>query len=383
PAGWVRTAVLGSELEIVRHHGYPYEEHEVETDDGYFLTLQRIPHRRDNPESFTPKAVVLLQHGLVLEGSNWVTNLPNSSLGFILADAGYDVWIGNSRGNSWSRKHKEFEFYQQEYSAYSFHEMAMYDLPATINYILQKTGQEQLYYVAYSQGTTTGFIAFSSLPELDRKIKMFFALAPITVNSHMKSPLVRVFDLPEYGALLCLGDQPGSKHGPASHRNCSAWPRELCSSGMSFIPDRIPFWQRLNLSDDFLQSRVDVYLARYPDSTSLKNMLHWRQVTIPILLSMQQSGSTLNFHSAPDLPLVFQTTPPFYELEKMQTPLAAWYGGKDWISAPEDVNITLPRISNVAYKKYIPEFVHFDFLWGKQVYEQVYKEMLDLMEKSA
>lgn len=34
--------------------------------------------------------------------------------------------------------------------------MAMYDLPATINYILQKTGQEQLYYVAYSQGTTTG-----------------------------------------------------------------------------------------------------------------------------------------------------------------------------------------------------------------------------------
>lgn len=38
----------------------------------------------------------------------------------------------------------------------SFHEMAMYDLPATINYILQRTGQEQLYYVAYSQGTTIG-----------------------------------------------------------------------------------------------------------------------------------------------------------------------------------------------------------------------------------
>lgn len=38
----------------------------------------------------------------------------------------------------------------------SFHEMAMYDLPASINYILQRTGQEQLYYVAYSQGTTTG-----------------------------------------------------------------------------------------------------------------------------------------------------------------------------------------------------------------------------------
>uniref|UniRef100_A0A8D2PW35 Lipase n=1 Tax=Zosterops lateralis melanops TaxID=1220523 RepID=A0A8D2PW35_ZOSLA len=325
--------------EIVQHHGYPYEEHEVLTEDGYYLTLQRIPHGRDNPE--TPKAVVLLQHGLVLEGSNWVTNLPNTSLGFILADSGYDVWIGNSRGNSWSRKHQEFEFHH-------FHEMAMYDLPATINYILQKTGQEQLYYVAYSQGTTTGFIAFSSFPELDRKIKMFFALAPITVNSNMKSPLVRVFDLPEVLIKVCPHHTGGGEEE-----------------------------QRLNLSHGSLQSRVDVYLARYPDSTSLKNMLHWRQVTN----SKQPSGSTLNFWLALCLPPVLQTTPPFYELEKMKTPLATWYGGKDWISAPEDVNITLPRISNIAYIKYIPEFVHFDFLWGKQVYEQVYREMLDLMEK--
>lgn len=44
--------------------------------------------------------------------------------------------------------------------------------------------------------------------------------------------------------------------------------------------------QRLNLSHGSLQSRVDVYLARYPDSTSLKNMLHWRQVTLGVPLSL-------------------------------------------------------------------------------------------------
>uniref|UniRef100_A0A8C8BQA0 AB hydrolase-1 domain-containing protein n=1 Tax=Otus sunia TaxID=257818 RepID=A0A8C8BQA0_9STRI len=297
------------------------------TDDGYYLTMQRIPHvvREDNPPLLfsAPKPAVLLQHGLVLEGSNWVTNLPNSSLGFILADAGYDVWIGNSRGNSWSRKHKEFEFHDQEYSAYSFHEMAMYDLPAMINYILQKTGQEQLFYVAYSQGTTTGFIAFSSIPELDRKIKMFFALAPVTTSSNMKSPLVRVFDLPEGMIKVC--------------------------------PCHI--------------SLCDVYLSHYPDSTSIKNILHWRQVISPAFL--------------PQVTLfVFQTTPPFYELENMKAPVAAWYGGRDWLSVPEDVNITLPRITNVVHKKYIPEFVHFDFLWSVQAYEQVYKEIVELMEKN-
>uniref|UniRef100_A0A672VCD5 Lipase n=1 Tax=Strigops habroptila TaxID=2489341 RepID=A0A672VCD5_STRHB len=355
PGDLPHTVLPFSQGEIIRYHGYPYEEHEVVTDDGYYLTMQRIPHGRDNLE--TPKPAVLLQHGLVLEGSNWVTNLPNSSLGFILADAGYDVWIGNSRGNSWSQKHKKFEFHH-------FHEMAMYDLPATINYILQKTGQEQLYYVAYSQGTTTGFIAFSSIPELDRKIKMFFALAPITTNSNMKSPLVRVLDLPEGLVKVRPCHTLVWCEGKGGNRKVSSL--ETCSLFLMGFPSM----QRINVSNGFLQSRIDVYLSRYPDSTSIKNVLHWRQVILPAVFLPQ---ATL---------FVLQTTPPFYKLENMKAPLAAWYGGKDWISAPEDVNITLPRITNVAYKKYIPEFVHFDFLWGVQAYEQVYKEILDLMERS-
>ena len=39
---------------------------------------------------------------------------------------------------------------------YSYDEMANYDLPASINFILNKTGQEQVYYVGHSQGTTIG-----------------------------------------------------------------------------------------------------------------------------------------------------------------------------------------------------------------------------------
>lgn len=40
--------------------------------------------------------------------------------------------------------------------ACSFDEMAKFDLPAAINFILEKTGQEKLYYIGYSQGTTIG-----------------------------------------------------------------------------------------------------------------------------------------------------------------------------------------------------------------------------------
>ena len=38
----------------------------------------------------------------------------------------------------------------------SYDEMARFDLPAVINFILQKTGQKKIYYVGYSQGTTMG-----------------------------------------------------------------------------------------------------------------------------------------------------------------------------------------------------------------------------------
>lgn len=37
--------------------------------------------------------------------------------------------------------------------------MAMYDIPASLNFVLNKTGQEQLFYVGHSQGTTIGRLA--------------------------------------------------------------------------------------------------------------------------------------------------------------------------------------------------------------------------------
>lgn len=41
----------------------------------------------------------------VQDGMTWLLNPPDQTLPLILADQGFDVWIANTRGTRFSRKH--------------------------------------------------------------------------------------------------------------------------------------------------------------------------------------------------------------------------------------------------------------------------------------
>lgn len=70
-----------------------------------------------------------------------------------------------------------------------FDEIAYYDLPDQLNYVLELTNQPTLSYVGHSQGTLTFFIAMERHPELNSRINQMFALAPVTTVANMKSPV--------------------------------------------------------------------------------------------------------------------------------------------------------------------------------------------------
>ena len=61
---------------------------------------------------------------------------------FILADEGYDIWMGNNRGTEYSQRNtnKNMTIDSKEFWAWSWAEMGIYDDPANIEFIKQKTG---------------------------------------------------------------------------------------------------------------------------------------------------------------------------------------------------------------------------------------------------
>jgi lysosomal acid lipase/cholesteryl ester hydrolase len=70
--------------------------------------------------------------------------------------------------------------------------MGVKDLPAVIDYIVGKTGSEQIFYAGHSMGTTMFYVLGSERPEYNSKIRAMFSLAPVAFMSHLKSPLVQL-----------------------------------------------------------------------------------------------------------------------------------------------------------------------------------------------
>ncbi|XP_069316870.1 lipase member J isoform X1 [Eulemur rufifrons] len=361
--------------QIISYWGYPDEEYNIVTEDGYILGLNRIPYgKTNNNNNSVQRLVVYLQHGLLTSASDWISNLPNNSLGFILADAGYDVWMGNSRGNTWSRKHLYLKTNSKEFWAFSFDEMAKYDLPALIDFIVKQTGQEEMFYVGHSQGTTIGFITFSTIPKIAERIKIFFALAPVFSVKYLKSPLIKM----TYKWKSLVKAFSGNKDFLPKTSFNKFIGSKLCSLQI-FNKICLNTWFMMFGKDpkNLNMSRLDVYLSHNPAGTSVQNMVHWSQLLNSTHLKAYDWGR-------PELNLIHfnQTTPPSYNVTNMNVAIATWNGESDLLADPEDVKILHSKIKNHIYHKTISHYNHIDFVFGLDVYDQVYHEIIDIIQNN-
>lgn len=105
------TCPLPPQPQRILSSGHPLEIHEVTTPDGYVLQLHRIP-------GGGVRGPVLLMHGLFSSSGFYVVNRRDRNLPYILAEKGYDVWLGNYRGSPYSLRHVRYSTHETRFWNY-------------------------------------------------------------------------------------------------------------------------------------------------------------------------------------------------------------------------------------------------------------------------
>ncbi|MCD7455044.1 Lipoyl ligase [Datura stramonium] len=355
-------------------HGYKCQEFEVKTDDGYILSVQRIPEGRAGGGGQI-RQPVLLQHGVLVDGATWLLNPPEQSLGTILADNGFDVWISNIRGTRYSRRHVALDSNDSEYWNWSWDELIVHDLPAVIDFIFKQTGQK-IHYVGHSMGTLIALASFSEGRQID-KVKSAALLSPIAYLSHMTTALGEVAARAFVGEITTIFGlaEFNPKGGPVNKllKFLCAQPGVDCYDLMTALTGK---------NCCLNSSTVEIFLNEEPQSTSTKNLVHLAQTVRDGILSKYDYGSNKNMaHYG-------EAKPPMYNLGNIprDLPLFLSYGGEDALSDGKDVETLLDYLKfhdvGKLHVQYIKNYAHADFIMGITAKDLVYNQIISFFRNT-
>ncbi|CAG4933949.1 unnamed protein product [Parnassius apollo] len=366
-AGLDNEDITFSMSDLVKKYGYPIEKHQVITKDRYNLSMYRIPNNG---------SAVFLMHGLLGSSDDFAVAGPESGLAYLLSDDGYDVWMGNSRGNKHSRQHLDLDPSQSAFWDFSWHEIGCYDLPAMIDYVLQATKTSKLKYIGHSQGTTSFFVMASQRPEYNSKISLMVSLAPVAFLTHVKSPILRLL-APGNPFFYSITQSLGVNEVLPDNSASRVLRRLLCGVGAlaKTICSNIVF---LFLGLDFGQLNVTnlpVLYSHIPSGASVKQFVHYGQGVVSGDFKQFDYGDITN------LDLYGSNVQPLYNLQNVTAPVSMFYSEADWFTDPRDLNKLYKRLGNVIdlYKVPYEQFSHLDFLIAKDFKTLIYLRLRKLL----
>ncbi|XP_060666671.1 lipase 3-like [Drosophila nasuta] len=355
-------------FELLMKYGYPGETHKVTTPDNYILTVHRIPR---------PGAIpVLLVHGLFDTSATWLMMGPDKGLGYMLYDAGYDVWMANCRGNTYAKEHKIYKVFEERFWDFTFHEMGIYDLPSTIDYALNNTGFSQLHYIGHSQGTLSFWIMGSERPDYMEKIILMQAMAPIAYFKNTWSPIILFLGTTRFTSIL-LNDLMGSSEFLPNERLTSMFNEQLCGAPITRTVCESWLFIMLGFDEKQLnQTMLPVIMGHAPAGASTKQIIHFGQIRS--LGGMHQ----FDYGMLDNLRRYGSISPPKYNFKNVTAKVGLNYGQNDLMAAVKDVRLLRDELPNVIDDNLIDYrwWNHLDFIWAIDAKELLWNRMLDHMQ---
>jgi len=357
-------------IQLIESRGFVAESYTATTTDGYILQMYRVC---PSTGCTLGRPVCLLQHGVLDSSDTWLINSRIQSLAYILVDAGFDVFLGNNRGNKYSLSNTHYSSNSESFWFFTWDDMGHYDMPAQIDTALQVTGQSKLVYIGHSQGTTQAFANFATPSwSVASKVSLFVALAPVVYLYHTPSVLIQA--LASSGAAAIL-EFLGFDEFLMTNSLLEWLLPNTCADAPSVCDTGIQLFAGLDYGN-LNQSRLPAYTAHFPSGTSVEDMDHWAQAVTTDSFQMYDEGYLSNFFTYGSF------TPPQYDLSNIKSPpTALFHGGQDILSDPVDVNNSLiPQMpkGTVVFINYNPVYAHLDYVWGESTYEVTYAQVVSL-----
>lgn len=360
---------------IISKNGYPCETHTI-VSQGYILNVHRIP-RSKNADN-VPSKTVLLHHGLFASSADWILNGPEKSLAYALADAGYDVWMPNIRGNKYSREHAWLKTDTKSYWNFSWHDVALYDVPAIIDYIMNvKADDQKITYIGHSMGTTILFAMLSLRPEYNNILKAGFALAPVVFMDDMKSSLKSFAPIASnvaYMEMLYGSHEFIPKHSTLGRISASCKPDSYDALYCRNIIFSICGHDEKQFNKDILP----VFLSHLGTGTSWKTTVHFAQLITSQRFQQFDYGSNNQRVYGSDLP-------PEYDLSKVTLPITLFWAKNDLLSSETAVNKLKAKLPASTESYLIPyaEFNHLDYLWAIDAPTLLNDKVIEKLDKTS
>ncbi|XP_055527065.1 lipase 3-like [Wyeomyia smithii] len=321
------------------------------------------------------KKPVFLMHGLLGSSGDWVLIGPKHALPYLLSDQGYDVWLGNARGNRYGREHKHMTMDMKEFWDFSWHEIGVYDVPMMVDFILRTRSVEKLHYIGHSQGTTAFFVMTSLMPEYNEKIIKLHALAPAAYVYHLKNPLLRYLST-HLQTATNLANMLNIHQIAPSEPFFNHLASRFCPNSGQYCVNTM-FLLSAGEYRNLDPVIVSVIVGHIPAGASVKQFVHFGQEVM--------SGHFRQFDYGPEnnTKIYRSVQPPDYNLTNVRTPVNIYYGLSDQLTDPTDVRRLARELPNLAalYQVSRDTFNHMDFLLAVDARDVIYKRILDSIEE--